>query len=179
MLLFIPIKHGETFNQVQRNKYIFNHETYIGEEDVTAIHCLHNLNTEITLKGGTKTTIRTLLKSLPATQGMQRNRLFHIVDPNAGQTCTIATFQKSDKAFIEQRKLSLEQDIRSVLEKGEASKVFIDELEGLWFSGTIIHKNGKPVAVHTQSKTDMEFQKHSDALLNSPPQKKTQPAQYR
>jgi hypothetical protein len=172
MLLFIPIKHGESYDQDKRNKYIFNHETYLGDEDVIAIHGLRDLNTEICLKGGLKTTIRMLLKSLPATQGMQRNRLFHIVDPNAGQTCTIATFQKQDKHFVEQRKLSLEQEIRSVLDKGEATKVFTDEIEGIWFGGTIKIKNGKPVSVQTQSRHELEFHKHSDSLLNSPPNKK-------
>jgi hypothetical protein len=113
-----------------------------------------------------------LFKSLPATQGMQRNRLFHIIDPNAGHTCTIATFQKSDKAHIEQWKLSLEQEIRSVLEKGEAPKVFIDEIEGIWFGGTVRHKNGKPFSITAPSKTDMEFRKHTDAILNKPPNKK-------
>lgn len=172
MMLFIPIKTGELYDQDQQAKYIYNHETYLGEEDVTAIHGLNDLNTEITLKGGTKMNIRMLLKSLPATQGMQRNRLFHIIDPNAGNTCTIATFQKVDKAFIEQRKLSLEQEIRSVLEKGEASKVFLDEVEGIWFGGTVKHKNGKPIAIHTPSRTDLEYQKHTDSILNNPPNKK-------
>jgi hypothetical protein len=172
MLLFIPIKTAELYDQDQRTKYIYNHETYLGDKDVIAIHSLQDLNTEITLKGGTTTSLRMLLKSLPATQGMQRNRLFHIIDPNAGHTCTIATFQKSDKAHIEQRKLSLEQGIRSVLEKGEAPKVFIDEIEGIWFGGTVRHKNGKPFSITAPSKTDMEFRKHTDSILNNPPNKK-------
>jgi hypothetical protein len=129
----------------------------LGDEDVTAIHGLQDLNTEITLKGGTKTSIRMLLKSLPATQGMQCNRLFHIINPNAGNTCTIATFQKADKAYIEQWKLSLEQGKKSVLEKGEASKVFIDEVDGIWFGGTVKQVNGKPIVLHTPSRTDLEF----------------------
>jgi hypothetical protein len=168
MLLFFPIKTGEMYDQDQRTKYIYNHETYLGNEDVTSIHGLHDLNTEITLKGGTTTSIRMLLKSGPVTQGMQCNHLFHIVDPNAGHTCTIATFQNSDKSYIEHRKLSLEHGICSVLDKVEASKVFIDEIEGICFGSTVKHKNGKPISIHTPSKTNMEFQKHTNSILNHP-----------
>lgn len=75
MLLFFLIKTGEMYDQDQWTKYIYNHETYLGNEDVTAIHGLHDLNTEITLKGGTTTSIRMLLKSGPVMQGMQRNHL--------------------------------------------------------------------------------------------------------
>jgi hypothetical protein len=110
MLYFIPVRLGEQYTEEQRDKFIFNHETYIGEEEVTAIHGLKDLNSEVILKGGKSVTIRTLLKSLPATNGMSRNRLFQIVDPNAGQTCTIVTFQKADRLFIEQRKLTLKKN---------------------------------------------------------------------
>jgi hypothetical protein len=54
----------------QRDKFIFNHETYIGEEEVTAIHVLIELNPEVILKEGKAATIRTLLKKLLATNGM-------------------------------------------------------------------------------------------------------------
>jgi hypothetical protein len=92
MLFFIPLKGNDPYTVEQHNKFIFNHETYLGTDDVIAIHGLTDLNTKITLKGGKVTDIRTLLKSLPATTGMSRNRLFQVVDPNAGLTCTIATF---------------------------------------------------------------------------------------
>jgi hypothetical protein len=85
----------------------------LGNEDVIAIHDLRDLNSETTLKEGKITGIRTLLKTLPATTGMSRNRLFQVIDPNAGLTCTIATFQQKDKPFVEQRKPSLEAEIRS------------------------------------------------------------------
>ncbi len=77
---------------------------YLGAEEITVIHGLQNLNTNITIKGEKTTTLRTLLKSLPATNGISR-------DPNAGQTCTNVTFQKGDRQYIEQCKLTLEQEI--------------------------------------------------------------------
>jgi hypothetical protein len=102
MLLFFPIKGNDPSTPEQRSKFVYNHETYLGEEDVIALHGLNDLNTEITLKGGKTTDTCTLLKSVPASTGMTRNRLFQLVDPNAGLTCTVATFQKCDKRFIEQ-----------------------------------------------------------------------------
>jgi hypothetical protein len=153
MLFFIPLKGNDPYSPEQRTKFIFNHETYLGTEDVIAIHGLNDLNTEITLKGGKVTDIHTLLKSLPATTGISRNHLFQVVDPNAGITCTIATFQQKDKPFIEQRKPTLESEIRSCLAPGESIKVFQDDVEGMWFGGTIKRRNGKPISIqaHTLS----------------------------
>lgn len=85
MLFFIPTRNGDQYTTEQRDKFIFNNETYLGNEEITAIHGLQNLNTKVTLTGGKKTTLRTLLKSIPATEGMSRNKLFQVVDPNAGQ----------------------------------------------------------------------------------------------
>jgi hypothetical protein len=124
------------------------------------------------LKGGKVTDIRTLLKSLPATTGMSRNRLFQVVDPNAGLTCTIATFQQKDKPFIEQRKPTLEAELRSYLAPGESLKVFQDDVEGIWFGGTIKRHNGKPVSIQAHTKEDVSFLQHANNLLNSPPKNK-------
>ncbi len=172
MMLFIPTRNGDQFTNEQREKIIFNHETYLGNEEIAAIHGLNNLNTSVTLKGGKTTTIRTLLKSLPATDGMSRNRLFQIVDPNAGQTCTIVTFQTCDRHYIEQRKLILENEIRSVLAPGEAAKIFTEETEGLWFGGHVRKRNGKPINLSIPHKADMEYMKQAESLLNSPPKKR-------
>jgi hypothetical protein len=172
MMLFFPTRNGDQYTPEQRERIIFNHETYLGEEEVTAIHGLQNLNTEITLKGGKTTTIRTLLKSLPATDGMSRNRLFQLADPNAGQTCTIVTFQKNDRLFIDQRKASIEQELRSVLAQGEASKLFTDEVEGIWFGGHARKRNGKPIALSIPHKADLEYIKHTESLLNTQPKKR-------
>jgi hypothetical protein len=57
MMLFIPTRNGEQYSNEQRDKIIFNHEQYLGEEEVTAIHGLQDLNTNIVLKGGKSTTI--------------------------------------------------------------------------------------------------------------------------
>lgn len=173
MLFFIPTRNGEQYSPEQREKFIFNHETYLGEEEVTAIHGLSNLNTQIMLNGGKTTTLRTLLKSLPASEGMARNRLFQVVDPNAGQTCTIVTFQKCDRQFIEHRKLTLEKELKAVLAAGEFEKIINDESEGIWFGGNVRIKNGKPITLSVPNKADLDYIKNADAILNNPPKKRT------
>lgn len=50
--------------------------------------------------------IRTLLKSLPATTGMSKNKCFQVVGPNASLMRTIATFKK--EIFIKQCNSTLE-----------------------------------------------------------------------
>jgi hypothetical protein len=88
MPFFIPTKGIDPYTPDQHSKFMLNHDSYLGEGDVLAIHGLQDLNTEITLKGGKTTDIRTLLKSLPATTTMFHNRLFKAVHPNTGLTCT-------------------------------------------------------------------------------------------
>jgi len=74
MLLFIPVtsKLDAEYTDAQRAKYLFNHQAYLGDEDCFAIFGLSNLETLLTLKDGKLTMIRTLLKSLPASEGMSR-----------------------------------------------------------------------------------------------------------
>lgn len=172
MLLFIPTRNGEQYSNEQRDKFIYNHEAYLGDEEISAIHGLRDLNTQITLKGGKSTTLRTLLKSLPATAGMSRKFLFHIVDPNAGQTCTIVSFQKCDRMYIEQRKINLENEIRAVLEQGECNKVFLNNEEGIWFGGHVRKKNGKPIALSVPHKADLEYIQLAESRLKSPQEKR-------
>jgi len=78
MLFFIPIssKLENDYTDEQRTKYLFNHTTFIGDEDCMAIYGLANLSNKVTMKDGSIIMIRTLLKSLPASPGMSRNRLF-------------------------------------------------------------------------------------------------------
>ncbi len=175
-MLFIPTRNGDQYTPEQRERIVFNHETYLGDEEVTAIHGLQNLNTEIMLKGGKTTTIRTLLKSLPATDGMSRNRLFQIADPNAGQTCTIVTFQKVDRQFIDLRKASIEQELRSVIAQGESAKIFINEVEGIWFGGHARKRNGKPIILSIPHKADLDYIKQTEHLLNTPPKNAIMPS---
>jgi hypothetical protein len=81
-------------------------------------------------------------------------------------------FKKKDKPFIEQRKSSLEAEIRSCLENGESTKVFVDDIEGLWFGGAIKQRNGKPISIHAHTKEDMSFLNHANNLMNFPPTKR-------
>jgi len=49
-----------------------------------AIFSLSDLNKAVKLQNNATVTIWTLLKSIPPLPGMSRNRLFQVVDPNAG-----------------------------------------------------------------------------------------------
>jgi hypothetical protein len=76
MFLFIPItsKLEEEYTATQRDKFIFNHERKIGDEDCTAIYGLKDLNTVIQLSNQSRVSIRTLLKDIPAPPGMSTAR---------------------------------------------------------------------------------------------------------
>jgi hypothetical protein len=175
MMLFIPTRNSEQYSNEQRDKFIYNHDQYLGDEEITEIHGLQDLNTQILLKGGKSTTIRTLLKSLPATEGMSRSKLFQVVEPNAGQTCTIVSFQKGDRQYVDKRKATLEKEIRSVLAPGESENVFQNDAEGIWFGGHIRMRNGKPIALSVPHRADMEYIQQAESRLKSPASKRDIP----
>jgi len=162
----------DEYTDGQRDKFLFNHLSYLGEEDCTAIFGLADLNGILTSKDGTSLSLRTLLKSLSGTPGMSCSRLFQVVDPNAAQTCDLVTFHRCDRPFIEARREKLEDKILSYLASGQAKKVVSDTLEGLQFVGAYHKKGGKVVRVHNPSKSHQEFVNHAELLLNSPPKKR-------
>jgi hypothetical protein len=174
MFLFIPVtsKLEADYSDTQRAKFLFNHTTYLGDQDCIAILGLNNLSNILTLKDGSIITLRTLLKSLPASPGMSRKRLFQVVDFAAKQDCVIATFQHCDKAFIEDRKFTLQTEILSHLTSGQASIVFVDEFEGISFVDAYHKNKGKVIRVHFPSQSHQDFVKHADSILSSPPKKR-------
>jgi hypothetical protein len=117
MFLFVPIvsKLEEEYIPTQRDKFIFNHERYLGNEDCTAIHGLEDLNTILLLSNNAKVSLRTLLKGIPALTGMSTARLFQVVDPNATQICTLVTFPKRDRPLVAQSLDTLKDTILSHL----------------------------------------------------------------
>jgi hypothetical protein len=110
VMLFVPLYDGANYSPAQRDKIIFNHESYIGTEEAMCISGLNNLNTPIKIKGGHEITLCILLKSLPASQGMSRPQLFQFIEPNISGITTIVTFQSADKAFIEKKNSPLNQN---------------------------------------------------------------------
>jgi hypothetical protein len=178
MFFFIPVasKLEIDYTDSQRAKFLFNHMTYLGEEDCMAIAGLADLETEVKLEDNSIITIRTLPKSLPASQGMLRSWLFHVVDPTAAHDCVLVTFQRSNRSFIEKRKFTLEAEILSHLASGQASVVFNDVLEGIHFVGAYHKNKGKVIQVNNPTKVHQDFLRHADSLLSSPPKIRPNPS---
>jgi len=175
MLFFIPVtsKLEAEYTDAQRTKYVFNHTAYLGEEDCFAIFGLADLDTIIILKDGKMVTIRTLLKSLPASEGMSRSRLFQVVDCIPSQNCVLVTFQRADKILVEDRQFTLEEELCEQLAPDQSSKLFVDDVQRLRF-GCAYHKGrGKVIKIHNPSQTHLDFVQHADKLLSSPPKKRT------
>jgi hypothetical protein len=102
MMFFIPVKSilEDEYTPEQRDKFIFNHESYLGEENCMAIFGLDNLNSQVPLTNNDTVTLWSLLKGIPDLPGMSQPWLFLTVDPNATQTCTLVTFQKPNKGAL-------------------------------------------------------------------------------
>jgi hypothetical protein len=172
MMLFIPLFDGITYSHEQRDKIIFKHETFIGTEEAMCIGGLSDLNNTIEIKGGHQVSLRMLMKSMPATQGMSHSQLFQFVEPNISGVTTIVTFQSCDKPFIDARKAYLEAELRKIILPGEEHKVFLNDEDGIWFSGVRKQKNGKIFTAQQPSKSTMAQYNHVTSILHSPPKKR-------
>ena len=126
----------------------------------------------MTLKDGKLVAIQTLLKSLPASKGMPRTRLFQVVDIVPTQKCVLVTFQKADKQLVEDRQFDLEAELSDQLASGQASKLFTDVTQGLRFGHAYHKQRGKVIKIHNPSQTHLDFIQHADRLLASPPKKR-------
>lgn len=141
MIVFIPISDLYDSSPTFWAKLQFNHEKYISNETLFCIGGFKNLNNNIQLKNGKSISLHLLLKSIPATEGMSWPKLFQQAEPNNGATVTIVTFQDQDKELIIARQETLEEDIRNVIAAGQENQVFLNDLDGIWFSG--VNKKGK------------------------------------
>jgi hypothetical protein len=102
IMLYIPILEIVNSSPDIRAKIAFNHKKYTGEEALSSICGLNDLNTPLKLKNGKTVMIRTLLQSIPATEGMSRPQLFQTVEAKFTTLATIVTCQASDQKLVYQ-----------------------------------------------------------------------------
>jgi hypothetical protein len=171
MMIFIPMNEDTQYSPDYRKKLIFNHESFIGKEDAITINGLQNLNNELSLKNGDKISINMLLKSLPASQGMSRPKLFQFVEPNSSGITTLATFQTQDKPFIEKRKENLEKELRAIIAADAADQLIISDTDGLWCGGITKNNGGKIIPTKSPSPNTQNHIAQISSLLRSPPKK--------
>jgi hypothetical protein len=173
VMIFIPIADIHKSNNDLHQKIIFNHENFIGDESYFSIGDLQNPNTLVLLKNGTSITLRHLLKSIPASEGMSRPQLFYQVEKNSGAHVTIIMFQSQDHDLVMDCQASLENEICQVLASDQSQNAFINDSEGIWFGAVTKTKEGniKPLS-SSASKPDIVYSSHINCMLHSPPKKR-------
>ena len=181
MFLFVPIvsKLEEEYTPTQRDKFIFNHERYLGNEDCTAIHGLEDLNTILLLSNNVKVSLRTLLKGIPAPTGMSTARLFQVVDPNATQICTLVTFPKRDRPLVAQSLDTLKDTILSHLAPHQQHLVFKNPATGIRFVDAYHKNRGKFIKIHDPLPEHVAFLNRSNSTMSSPLKKRSVPDPYK
>ena len=127
----------------------------------------------VTLKDGQHVTLRMLLRSIPATLGMSRPQLFQQVETNATKDVIIATYQKSDCKYVEERKMALETDLVAQLCPERSTQIFVDVSEGLWYTTVSKTKHGQIVTAPQTSKSNIEYIQYTNSIWSSPPKKRT------
>jgi hypothetical protein len=92
MMLLIPFNDGTYMSPQFRDKFLFNHKKFNGQSEVLAVGGLRDLQTEVQLKTGQKITLRELVKSIPASQGISYPLLFQHFKENSSRTIHMAVF---------------------------------------------------------------------------------------
>jgi hypothetical protein len=159
MLLFIPLLEGQQPTSKFRSKVLFNHSQFLGEEAAFSIGGLQDLKTMVKLKNGNTVPLRTLIKSIPASEGMSRPQLFMQVEPNITGIVTMVTFQKADSALVTARQKILESEIRQVIANGEEDNVFVCNEDGIWFGGVNKTRTGRILAKQQVDRSSLEYTK--------------------
>jgi hypothetical protein len=166
MMVFIPISNLYNSSPAFRAKLQFNHEKYIGEETLFCIGGFKNLNNTVLLKNGKSISLRLLLKSILATEGMSRPQLFQQAEPNNGTTVT----KDQDKELVLAHQETLEEEIRNVIAPGQESQVFLNDIVGIWFVSVNKNRNGINLSsFSSKNKEEVEYTAHINRIMNSPP----------
>jgi hypothetical protein len=142
MMLFIPLTNCASASSEYREKIIFKHNKYNGDEEAICIGGLQDLDRKITLLNGKVISIRELLKSFPASPGMSRPVLFQQVENNSSGQVVMVSYQKTDTPLVRLRQNTIEGEIKRIIAEGEAEKVFLDEVAGMWFGSVFKNKGG-------------------------------------
>jgi hypothetical protein len=64
---------------------------------------------------------------------MSHLQLFQQAEPNPAAVVTIVTFQAQDRELVMARQATLKEEIRSAIADGEESKIFLNDIGGIWF----------------------------------------------
>jgi len=116
--------------------------------------------------------IRTLLQSIPAMEGMSRPQLFQQVEPNFGAVVTIVTYQAVDHDVVISQQSSLESEPRHIIANDEDENLFIHSIEGIWFGGVKKSKLGNIAPQQQCTKDTIAYAEHLHRIMNSPPKKR-------
>ena len=177
--LFIPLYKCNLSSEF-RSQLIRMHQDRIGEQ-VTAITIKgwRSLSSPILVQapdGSTlPSTVKELLLSLPASQGMVTPYLFTNIEPQANSDFFLAVYASANEALLEERLKSLSKDIHTLLAPGEITKFFIDPLRGLTFGKDIRQYTiGNQASQITSPSSAMQLQRLNQ-LVRSPPTKRSSP----
>jgi hypothetical protein len=102
---------------------------------------------------------------------MTSTQLYRHAEPNSTNIITMVVYNKQDHELVMARQTTLERELQSVLEIGEENKLFINPLEGIWFGGTISHKEGRLLNSRLPNKQELAHASLLNNMLNSPPKK--------
>jgi len=169
MMPFIPLIDSHQPTQEKRNKILFYHIQFQGEEVTFSISGFQDLKTIIKLRNGNSVSLRTLIMNISVSTGMTCPQLFQHVEPNI--TVTMVIFQKQDSALVYARQKNLETEIHQVIAEDEEYNVFLNEEDGSREQGEQ-NKDGRILATQQTDRSSLEYTKKIECVIPSPPKKR-------
>jgi len=151
-LVFIPTYQIQITNEM-RDKIGYKQRAWRDNEVACFVHGFHDLSTPISLKNGSRLSIRSLLLQLPANDNLSKRTLFHGVDrcTEKSQGWIYVKYNREDSDLFKKQAPSIAYEIAQLVDENELHKVFIDPQTGLDFGGewrhsfSANHKRGKRV----------------------------------
>jgi hypothetical protein len=118
-MLYIALNDGTLNSTPFCKKIYYNYEKWVGDETVFSIGGLNHLSTKIKIKGSQQEiTLRTLLKSIPASPGMSQAQLFQHAKPNARGVVTMVVYNRTDYNLVIKQQATLEKELRTIIQPG-------------------------------------------------------------
>jgi len=152
-LVFVPTYQIQIDNEM-RDKIGAEQRAWRDNEVACFVHGLKDLSTIVTVKDGSKRSIRSIILTIPANDlPGSRRTLFHGVDrcTEKAPGWVYLKYRRDDAALFKQRAPGIAYEIAQLLDEDEISKVFLDPKVGLDFGGewrhsfSANHKRGKRV----------------------------------
>ena len=167
-MVFVPLYQIQ-LTQEMREQIGQEQRSWQDNEIAIFVQGFKDLSTTLTLRNGSKCSLRSLLLRLPNNPQSIRKALFHGIDRRAESNEWIAMkYHRDDEAILKRRTPGIAYEIAQMVVEDDISKIFVDPTVGLNFGGEWRHSfsaNTKTGRRTNPTPTDPALLTHFQTIL--------------